>query len=52
MCSQIITDDELVHFMKEQFEEVCDGDLDYPEGACLDIFARVIRAEPNGERKN
>ena len=26
-----ITDDELLHFMREQFEEICFGDLDYLE---------------------
>lgn len=39
-----ITDDELLHFMREQFETVCFGDLDYLEGTCLDIFAQAIRA--------
>jgi hypothetical protein len=39
-----ITDDELLHFMKEQFETVCYGDLDYLEGTCLANFAQAIRA--------
>lgn len=43
-----ITDDELLHFMKEQFENVCFGDLDYLEGTCLNIFARAIRAGYGG----
>ena len=34
-----ITDDELLHLMKEQFELICFGDLDYLEGTCLNIFA-------------
>ena len=38
-----ITDDELLCFMKEQFETVCFGDLGYLEGTCLDIFAQAIR---------
>ncbi len=46
-----ITDDELIHFMKEQFEMVCYGDLDYLEGTCLDIFAQAIRAGYRGYRK-
>ena len=46
-----ITDDELIHFMKEQFEEVCYGDLDYLEGTCLDIFAQAIRAGYRGYQK-
>lgn len=43
-----ITDDELLEFMREQFEDVCYGDLDYLEGTCLDIFAQAIRAGYSG----
>lgn len=39
-----ITDDELLQFMREQFDTVCFGDLDYLEETCLDIFAQAIRA--------
>lgn len=39
-----ISDDELLHFMKEQYETVCYGDLEYLEGTCLEVFARAIRA--------
>lgn len=39
-----ITDDELIHFMKEQFDTVCYGDLDYLGGTCLENFAQAIRA--------
>ena len=39
-----ITDDELLGFMREQFENVCFGDLDYLEGTCLDLFAQAVRA--------
>lgn len=39
-----ITDEELLHFMKEQFESICFGDLDYLEGTCLPIFSQAIRA--------
>lgn len=45
-----LTDEELLHFMKEQFETVCFGDLDYLEGTCLDIFAQAIRAGYSGHR--
>lgn len=38
-----ITDDELLQFMKEQFENVCYGDLDYLEGTCLADFAEKVR---------
>lgn len=39
-----ITDDELLHLMKEQFENLCFGDLDYLESTCLADFAKAIRA--------
>lgn len=39
-----LTDDELLNFMKEQFETVCYGDLDYLEGTCLEIFSEAVRA--------
>ncbi len=47
-----ITDDELLEFMKEQFEGVCFGDLDYLKGTCLDIFAQAVRAGYAGYRKS
>ena len=46
-----ITDEELLNFMKEQFETVCYGDLDYLEGTCLDVFAQAIRAGYRGYQK-
>lgn len=43
-----ITDDELLHLMKEQFENICFGDLDYLESTCLANFAKAIRAGYGG----
>ena len=43
-----ISNDELLHFMKEQFETVCYGDLEYLESTCLDVFAQAIRAGYQG----
>ncbi|MCI9623790.1 MAG: hypothetical protein HFI23_10730 [Lachnospiraceae bacterium] len=43
-----ISDEELLHFMKEQFEGVCFGDLGYLEGTCLQIFAEAVRAGYRG----
>lgn len=43
-----VTDEELLNFMREQFEEACYGDLDYLEGTCLAIFAQAIRAGYRG----
>lgn len=47
-----ITDDELLHFMREQFENVCFGDFGYLEGTCLDIFAQAIRAGYSGYKQS
>lgn len=44
-----ITDDELLQLMKEQFEKMCFGDLDYLANTCLYNFAQAIRA---GYRSN
>ncbi len=43
-----ITDDELLHFMKEQFESICFGDLDYLESTCLASFSQAIWAGYDG----
>lgn len=43
-----ITDDELLHLMKEQFEKICFGDLEYLEETCLADFAEAIRAGYRG----
>lgn len=45
-----ISDDELLHLMKEQYETICFGDLDYLEGTCLEHFAQAIRAGYRGYR--
>ena len=47
-----ITDDELLHLMKEQFENLCFGDLEYLEGTCLEIFAQAVRAGYDGYRSS
>lgn len=38
-----VTDDEILNFMKEQFENVCYGDIEYLSGTCLERFARAVR---------
>lgn len=47
-----ITDDELLHFMKEQFEGICFGDLEYLETTCLANFAQAVRAGYGGHRRS
>lgn len=39
-----ITDDELLHLMREQFDKLCFGDLDYLESTCLAEFSDAIKA--------
>ncbi len=38
-----LSDDELLHFMREQFDGVCSGDLDYLEETVLPTFAQAVR---------
>ena len=38
-----VPDDELLQFMREQFEEVCCGDLDYLESDSLDKIVQITR---------
>lgn len=47
-----ITDDELLHLMKEQFELLCFGDLDYLEETCLADFAQAVRAGYSGYKES
>lgn len=47
-----ITDDELLHLMKEQFENLCYGDLDYLETTCLSNFAQAVRAGYDGYKSS
>ncbi|RKJ44541.1 hypothetical protein D7X98_11955 [bacterium 1XD8-76] len=47
-----ISDSELLHFMKEQFESICFGDLDYLEGTCLSNFAQAVRAGYSGYKRS
>lgn len=39
-----LTDDELIAYMREKFDEECHGDPDYLEDTVLEDFARNIRA--------
>lgn len=43
-----LTDDELISFMKEQFETVCAGDTDHLSDTCLERFSKAIRAGYRG----
>lgn len=43
-----LTDEELLNFMREQFETVCFGDTEYLETTCLERFAWAVRAGYDG----
>ena len=43
-----ITDDELLHLMREQYDKLCFGNLDYLESTCLYDFAEAIRVGYRG----
>ncbi len=47
-----ITDDELLTFMKEQYETVCFGDLEYLESTCLARFSKAIRGGYDGFKES
>lgn len=47
----LLTDDELLHFMKEQFDGICYGSTQYLAGTCLERFARAVRAGYQGYRE-
>lgn len=43
-----LSDDELLEYMKEAFDGVCEGSLEYLEETVLDGFARDIRRQGRG----
>lgn len=47
-----LTDDELLQFMREQYEEICFGDLEYLESTCLENFSQAIRKGYRGYQKS
>lgn len=47
-----VADDELMVFMKEQYESVCAGDFNYLETTCLDRFAAAVRAGYEGYKES
>lgn len=47
----LLTDDELLAFMKEQFNGVCYGSVEYLGDTCLDRFSAAIRAGYEGYKQ-
>ncbi|MGO5051760.1 DUF6323 family protein [Lachnospiraceae bacterium LCP25S3_G4] len=43
-----VTDDELLEYMRIQFDGICQGSLDHLEDTCLEGFAREIRRSSHG----
>jgi hypothetical protein len=43
-----MTDDEILTFMKEQFETICAGDLEYLESTCMEKFSAEVRGGYEG----
>ncbi|MDK2968084.1 MULTISPECIES: DUF6323 family protein [Lacrimispora] len=46
-----IPDDELIEYMKEQFDGPCQGSVDYLEDTSLELFARNSRFGLHGSRE-
>ncbi len=42
----ILTDDELIDYMRKHFEGECEGSVEHLEDTCLEQFARDIRERP------
>ncbi len=47
-----LTDDELLQFMRKQFEEICFGDLDYLNSTCLERFAKAARTKDHSQMQS
>ena len=47
----LLNDDELLEFMREQYEQTCFGDLDYLESTVLENFSQAVRAGYRGYQK-
>lgn len=47
-----VTDDELLEFMREQFDDVCYGSAEYLSSTCLERFSRAVRAGYRGYQRS
>lgn len=47
-CEDRVNDEQLLNFMKQQFETVCTGDLSYLATTCLERFSRLVRSGYSG----
>ena len=46
------TDQELLGFMRRQYEEVCFGDLEYLKNTCLERYSRAVRSGEAGRMQS
>lgn len=46
-----VSDEELITIMREQFEEICYGDIEYLRDTCLERFAAAVRKGYKGHCK-
>ena len=47
-----LTDDELLGFMRKQFDEICFGDLEYLRNTCMERYARATRSESHSKMQS
>lgn len=47
-----LTDDELLDFMRYQYEEICFGNLDYLSNTCLERYAKSIRSGEYNQKQS
>jgi len=47
-AEEALSDDELLALMRECFDEICNGDVEYLAGTCLERFARAVRQGYDG----
>lgn len=51
-CKDKLTDEELIQFMKEQYEDVCMGDIQYLADTCLVRLAQAVNRGYSGYKKS
>lgn len=47
-----LTDQELLSFMRKQYEEICFGDLEYLKNTCLERYSRAVRSGNIGQMQS
>jgi hypothetical protein len=47
-----VTDDELLNFMRKQYDEICFGDIEYLRNTCLERYSRAVRSDGRGQMQS